>query len=141
MSIAASIAAADPHHSRLLRAALAMPLLYVLLRFLPAHWSWVFPSEQATDFYAVTGLLFFTPIAVWCLALVLLAAGSRSRIAWGAVAVGGGLVAAYGLLGVLRVERSLNADLAFGLYAALLGAWHLVERRDRTGTQGSEPQT
>jgi hypothetical protein len=138
--VSASVAGGDLRLSPLLRATLAMPLLYVFFRSLPGHWSWVFPSEQATDFYAVTGLLFFIPIAVWCVALVLLALGSCSRIAWGAVGVGGGLVAVYGLLVVLRVERSLNADLAFGLYAALLGASQLVGRRDRTGSRGSEPR-
>ena len=141
--MAASFAAGDPNRSRLLRAALAMPLLYVLVRSLPRHWSWVFPSAQATDFYAVNGLLFFIPIAVWGLALVLLAVGSRSRIAWAVALVASALVATYGLLGELSIRaldpgllaqlriHELNPYVAFGVYVVLLGAWQLSERSGR----------
>ncbi len=129
-----------------------MPLLYVLLRFLPRHWDWVFPPDQATDFYAVNGLLFFIPIVLWCLALVLLLLGSANRIAWVVVVVAGALVAAYGLLVELSIRaldsgllaqlriHELNSDLAFGLYVALLGAWELTGRDERTRGLKTEPQ-
>ncbi len=152
LSVSAPVASRDLRRSRLLRAALAMPLLYVLLRSLPGHWDWVFPSGQATDFYAVNGLLFFIPIVLWCLALVLLALGSANRIAWVVVVVAGALVAAYGLLAELGLRaldpgllaqlriHELNADLAFGLYVAFLGAWQLTARGERTRSTKTEAQ-
>jgi len=125
----------------LLRVTLAVPLLYVLLRALPPHWSWVFPSDQALDFYVVNGLLFGIPIAVWVLALVLLLVGSVSRILWTTVCVGGFAIAIYGLLSLFDGYLRLNPDLAFGIYAVLLGLWQSLERRGRQHSITSEPQT
>jgi hypothetical protein len=152
LSASAPVASRNEWRSPLLRAALAVPLLYVLFQSLPRHWSWVFPSDQATGFYAVNGLLFFIPIVVWCLALVLLALGSANRIAWVVAVVAGALVAAYGLLAEFSVSaldsgllaqlriHSLNSYLAFGLYVALLGAWQLTGRGERTRGTMTEPQ-
>ena len=152
LNISAPVTSRDVRSSPLLRAALAMPLLYVILRSLPGHWSWVFPSDQATDFYAVNGLLFFIPVAIWCLALVLLLLGSGSRAAWTVAVVGGALIAAYGLVAELgfRAQESgllaelrvheLNSHLAFGLYVALLGAWQLKARGERARDPKTEPQ-
>ena len=111
MSLSVRVATPDPSRSPVLRAALAVPLLYTLFHVWPRHWSWAFPSDQATGFYAVNGLLFFIPIAVWCTALALLALGSPNRIAWALVAVGGTLVAVYGFRFVLAVQRDLNPVL------------------------------
>lgn len=140
MGISVSAADRDVRPSIVLRAALAMPLLYILLRTPHAHWSWMFPSGQASDFYAINGLLYAIPIAVWCAALVLLAVGSGNRVAWVVLGIGGGLVALYGLLAVLRVETSLNSYLAFGTYVLLLALWQLLGRRDRERSPRSEPQ-
>ena len=150
MSVSAPVSSAAAQS--LLRAALAVPLLYVLLQSLPSHWAWVFPSDQATDFYAVNGLLFFIPIVVWCVSLVLLLLGSGSRVAWAVVVIGGALITAYGLLAELSVHaldsgllawlhvHELNSYLTFGLYVALLGAWQLMLRGKRTRRSKTEPQ-
>ena len=125
-----SVQAASGFRSNpLLRAALAMPLLYVILHQLPGRWEWVFPGGQAPDFYLITGLLFGIPLAVWGLALALLVIGSVNRVLWGVVCVGGFAITAYGLLFVFEVELRFNPGVAFGLYAALLGLSQLFSPR------------
>ena len=121
--------------SRFLRAALALPLLYVLhdlVDRLFSHWNWAFPAAQSGRFYLVTGLLWVIPIATWGLALGLLLIGVANRPLWAAVCVGGLAIAAYGAL--LEFDLSLglmNPLMVFGLYAGLLGLWQLLWRRGR----------
>ena len=45
MSIWSSAADGLLRRDILLRVTLAVPLLYILLRALPPHWSWMFPSD------------------------------------------------------------------------------------------------
>jgi len=137
-----SIAAAQGglRRSILLRVLLAMPLLYVLLERLQIRWEYAFASDQALDYYVVNGLLFGVPIAVWLLAFVLLVVGTANRVLWAVVCVGGFATTAYGLLFVFDGELRLNAAVAFGLYAALLGLWQLLSRREPGRPPKSEPQ-
>jgi hypothetical protein len=140
VSISATAVDGGLRRSIVLRAALALPLLFVFLDNLPGHWGWIFPSGQALDFYVVNGLLYGIPMAVWALTLVLLVVGSTNRILWVVVCVGGMATAIYGLLFVFEVEPRLNADVAFGFYAALLGLWQLLSRRGRDCLPASDSQ-
>jgi hypothetical protein len=106
--------------SPLLRATLAMPLLYGVLVSLP-------PGRFDS---LIADLLHWFPVAIWSLALVLLLLGGANRTLWRVVCVGGVAVAAWGILLVvvwavdgLAVwpHDYLNEDLVFGLYLALLG--------------------
>lgn len=113
----------------LLRAALAMPLLYVLLDSVHVlTFTTAYEPGQAFSYYLVSGLLDGIPIAIWSLALALLVLGTNNTVAWAVVCVGGLAVSVYGLLYFLDDGR-LNALLAFGLYAVLLALWALLQKR------------
>ena len=127
-------------HDVLLRAALVMPLLYVILRSVHVFASSASQAGEAFSYYLVNGLLDGVPIAVWGLALVLLVLGTEKMLAWAVVCVGGFAVSAYGLLGFLEVGRRLNMVLAFGLYVALFGLWKVLQKRRTDEPSDPEPE-
>jgi hypothetical protein len=130
--VGASIAPADQAgvgSDVLLRAALAMPLLYVVPRAVHALTSTSVVGGQAFGYYLVSGILAGIPVAVWGLALLLLVLGTGNRLAWAVVCIGGVAVSAYGLLALLDVPRQLNDVLAFGLYVTLVSLWRIVLKR------------
>jgi hypothetical protein len=112
----------------LLRAALVMPLLYVVLFSIHDLTSVTSEPGQAFSYYLVNGLLAGIPIAIWGLAVVLLVLGTNNAVAWAIVCVGGVAVSVYGLLYFLDDGR-LNALLAFGLYVVLLALWTVLHKR------------
>ena len=136
MSVSASAGRRRVRRNLLRRAALAIPLLYMLLVCLE------YRPRSASLVVGVVRLWF--PAAIMGLALVILLVGSANRTLWRVVCGGGFVVAAYGVcLDVVwasgppggRIDY-LNEYLAFGLYAAFLGllqGWGLANRREVRG--------
>jgi hypothetical protein len=123
-----------------LRAALVVPLFYIISRFAFSLSRVLGEDGQSLTYYLVGGLLQGLPIVVWGTALVLLIAGLDMRPAWAFVSLGGLAVCIYGLVSALSlgVETEsawgfvlvrFDATLVFGLYVTLIAVWRLKQRR------------
>jgi len=123
----------------LLRAVLAMPLVYIVFDWFPFFAREMSKTGRAHKSYLIASLLDGIPLAVWVLALVLLVLDTDNLSAWTAVGLGGLAVSVYGLLFFLEVDHELNRFLAFGLYTVLLSLWEVLGRRRAKAYTPSAP--